>query len=83
MDLDKNRIAEGAMAILALTLFSDGPVHVLDDLYRRGWIHDPRGKAKSVVFTDEGHKLAVDLMQRQFGVPVRPDASSDAASPRT
>ncbi len=68
MSLNQSKVAEGAMAILALTMFKNGPDHcawkgvdwdVLDDLFERGWIYDPKGKAKSVVFTDEGRKPAI------------------------
>jgi len=76
MDLDKDKIAEVAMGILALTMFKDGPVHrawkgmdwdVLDDLFQRGWVFDPKGKTKSVVFTDEGKVLALEFMGRHLG----------------
>jgi hypothetical protein len=36
-------------------------------LYQKGWIDDPKGKAKSVVHTDEGARLAEDHLQRHFG----------------
>jgi hypothetical protein len=39
----------------------------MDGLFRRGWIHDPKGKAKSVVLTAEGHARALDLLDRFFG----------------
>ena len=40
---------------------------LLDVLYQKGWIDDPKGKAKSVVLTDEGARLAKELLQRHFG----------------
>ena len=40
---------------------------LLDALYQKGWIADPKGKAKSVVFTDEGARLAQDLLAQHFG----------------
>lgn len=76
MNLDRNKIAEAAMAILALTLFEDQGLKrawkgidwdVLDDLHARGWIHDPKGKAKSIVFTDEGRAMALKCRDRLFG----------------
>jgi hypothetical protein len=36
-------------------------------LYAHGWIHDPKGKAKSVVFTPEGEAYAHLLAERYFG----------------
>jgi hypothetical protein len=80
MNLDKDKIAEGAMAILALTMFKDRDVHrawkgidwdVLHDLCERGWIHDPKGKSKSIVFTDVGRATALQCMERQFGEAAR------------
>lgn len=75
MNLDKDKLAEVAMAMLALTMFKDGKVHrawkgldwdVLDELCERGWIYDPKGKARSVVFTDEGHELALAFLKKHF-----------------
>ena len=40
---------------------------LLDVLYQKGWIADPKGKAKSVILTDEGAQLAQELLQRHFG----------------
>jgi hypothetical protein len=39
----------------------------MDRLYAHGWIHDPKGKAKSVVFTPEGEAYAHLLAERYFG----------------
>ena len=61
------------MAILALTAVSSGHESrawkgldwdVLDLLYRQGWIEDPVGKAKSVVLTEAGERLAHELLAR-------------------
>lgn len=91
MNLDKNKIAEGAMAILALTMFKDRDVHrawkgidwdVMHDLCDRGWIHDPKGNAKSIVFTDAGRAMALECMQRQFGASAQQADAVDAAPPR-
>lgn len=64
-----------AVAILALTAFSSRHESrawmgldwdVLDLLYRRGWIEDPVGNAKSVVLTEAGERLAPELLARPF-----------------
>ena len=74
-DLDHDKLAEAALAILALTAFSSRHESrawkgldwdVLDLLYRRGWIEDPVGKSKSVVLTEAGERLAPDLLARHF-----------------
>jgi hypothetical protein len=71
-NLNQDKLSEAALAILGLTAFRDHQVvrawrgmdwDLLDVLYQRGWIGDPKGKAKSVVFTDEGARLAVDFLQ--------------------
>ncbi|MEQ1907668.1 MAG: DUF6429 family protein [Vicinamibacterales bacterium] len=35
-------------------------------LFGKGWIADPKGPAKSVVFADEGAGLAQGLLARHF-----------------
>ena len=75
--LNQQKLSEVALAILGLTAFRDHQVvrawkgmdwDLLDVLYQKGWIDDPKGKAKSVVLTDEGARLADDLLHRYFGV---------------
>lgn len=44
---------------------------LLDQLYARGWICDPKGKAKSVVLTDAGAKLADEFLARHFSCLMR------------
>jgi hypothetical protein len=75
--LNQQKLSEVALAILGLTAFRDHQVvrawkgmdwDLLDVLYQKGWIDDPKGKAKSVVVTDEGARLADDLLRRHFGV---------------
>ena len=74
-NVDQNRLSEVALAILGLTAFTDRQVvrawkgmdwDLLDQLYKKGWISDPKGKAKSVVFTAEGAKLAEDFLTQHF-----------------
>jgi Mn-dependent DtxR family transcriptional regulator len=36
-------------------------------LYEKGWICDPKSKAKSVVLTDEGERLATRFLEKHFG----------------
>jgi len=75
-NLNHDKLSEVALAILGLTAFRDHHVvrawksmdwDLLDVLYRKEWIADPKGKAKSVVFTDEGARLAQELLTRHFG----------------
>jgi hypothetical protein len=39
----------------------------LNRLHAKGWISDPVGKAKSVVFTPEGRQRSEQLLQALFG----------------
>ena len=41
----------------------------MDRLYEKGYIGNPKGKAKSVVVTDEGVKRAGELFEQMFGLP--------------
>lgn len=75
-NVNQETLSEAALAILGLSAFRDHQVvrawkgmdwDLLGVLYEKGWIADPKGKAKSVVFTDEGARLAQDLLTRHFG----------------
>lgn len=77
--LDQDKLAEAGLALLALTMFEDhGAVRawkgldwdLLDVLYQKGWILNPRGKAKSVILTDEGARLAPERLRHHFGAPM-------------
>ena len=74
-DLDHDKLAEAALAILSLTTFRSGHAarawksldwDVLGLLFQRGWIADPVGKAKSIVLTEAGERLAPELLARHF-----------------
>ena len=75
-DLDRDKLAEAALGLLSLTL-PDGPLSprvwkgidwdLLALLHERGWIADPRSKARSVALTPEGHALADDFLISHFG----------------
>lgn len=89
---DRTKVEETVMALLFLTSFRDGPATrawkghdwgVMDGLYERGWIHDPKGKARSVVLTEEGRRMASELFERQFGLPVQPGEAADEGAPRS
>ena len=71
-DLDTDKLAEAALAILSLTLHDDGRVwkgldwDLLDLLDEKGWIVNARSKAKSVALTDEGEHLAEEFLRKHF-----------------
>jgi len=72
MDIDKDRIDEAALALLYLGLHDNYRAwksfdwDVMDRLHQKGMISNPVGKAKSVVFTDEGLKEAERLYHQLF-----------------
>ena len=39
----------------------------MDRLHQKGWISDPKGKAKSVVMSEKGLKKAEELFKKHFG----------------
>ena len=71
-DLDHDKLAEAVLGILSLTLHDEGRVWKSVDwsltnlLFKKGWIRDPVSKAKSVVLTDEGIRLAEVFLRKHF-----------------
>mgnify|MGYP000253240896 FL=1 len=72
MDIDEDKIDEAALALMYLTLH-DGcrawkqiDWETTNRLYEKGFILDPVGKVKSVVFTDEGLKKSGELFYKLF-----------------
>ncbi|HEY7188628.1 MAG TPA: DUF6429 family protein [Vicinamibacterales bacterium] len=72
-DLDANRLAEAALAILSLTLHDGGRVwkgldwELMGLLHDKGWIVDPVSKAKSVVLTEERERRGREFLCKHFG----------------
>ena len=76
MEIDWQKVEEATLALMHFTTFEDGGVHrswkghdweVLNRLHEKGWISDPKSKAKSVIMTDEGAVLAERLFLKHFG----------------
>jgi hypothetical protein len=75
MEIDEQKVDEISLALLYLTTFKDKSGFrawkshswdVLDRLHESGYIDDPRTKAKSVLFTDEGEKRSKVLFEKHF-----------------
>jgi len=73
MDLDTSKIDDAVLALLRLGLH-DGcrawkgfDWDAMERLYEKGYISDPKSKAKSVVFTEEGQERAERLFGKLFG----------------
>jgi len=75
MEYDKDKVDEVVLALLYLTMF-DGKQgrrawkshdwEAMDRLHEKGYISDPKSKAKSVVMTEEGAKRAQELIEKHF-----------------
>ena len=80
MKYDKDKVDEMALALPSLTMFEDRSVlrawkghdwDAMDRLHAKGYISDPRSKAKSVLMTEEGAKQAKELFERHFRIGAR------------
>ena len=76
MAFDTDKVDEVVLALLHLNSFvSSGTTRAwkgfdwesLDRLHARGLVSDPRSKAKSVILSEEGERLAGELFARHFG----------------
>jgi len=83
MDLDTNKIDDAVLALLYRGLhdgaraWKDFDWEAMNRLHDQGYISDPRGKAKSVVFTEEGLERAEHLLENLFGETAEPNAAAD------
>ena len=75
MQYNENKVDEIVMALLYLTTFKEGNIKrawkghdwdVLDRLHIKGYISNPKSRAKSVGLTDEGAKLSEELFKKYF-----------------
>lgn len=77
MEYDCDKVDETVLALLWLTVCEeyDSTARAwkshdwdsLDRLHAKGYISDPKSKAKSVVFSEEGMQRARELFERNFG----------------
>ncbi len=72
MALDTDRIDDAVLALLYLGLHDHYRAwkgfdwDAMDRLHRKGMIANPIGKAKSVVFTDDGLRRSQELFEKMF-----------------
>jgi hypothetical protein len=77
MKLDTDRIDEAALALLSLGLHDGARAwksfdwDVMARLHEKGYISDPRGKAKSIVFTEQGLAQSERVLSKLFCVAPR------------
>ena len=72
MEYDQNKVDETVLALLYLTLHDYNRAwkgydwDVMNRLFEKGFIYNPRDKNKSVVLTEEGLHLSEALFQKLF-----------------
>ncbi len=77
MEFDTDKIDDDVLALLYLTAFQekkDWPWRtwkshdweVMDRLCEKGYISDPKSKAKSVMLTDKGYAKAKQLFEAKY-----------------
>ena len=75
MDYDKDKVDDMVLALLWLTTFTDrfekrawksNDWDAMDRLYAKGYICDPKSKARSVSWTEEGLRRSQELFERYF-----------------
>jgi len=70
---DHDKVDEIVLALMSLTLHDFDRAwkgfdwETLDRLYEKGWIDNPRSKAKSVQLTEQGLAGSARLFQQHFG----------------
>ncbi len=85
VEIDTDKIDEAVLALLYLALHDDLRAckgfdwDAMDRLHRKGLIHDPVGKAKSVVLTDVGLAESERLFRKLFAKPSAPDQAVESA----
>jgi hypothetical protein len=76
VDYDRDKVDDAVLALMALNFHSDRyetrawksfDWDAMDRLYEKGFISDPKSKAKSVAMTDEGLARADELFEKFFG----------------
>lgn len=74
-DLDSEKLAEVVLGVLWLgahgyegvpRVWKSVDWDVMDLLHEKGWISDPKSKAKSVTLTNEGAKVAPEFLRKHF-----------------
>ena len=75
MEYDKDRVDEMVLALLYLTTHDQGnrawkgmDWDAMDRLHDKGYIGNPKTKAKSVTLTEQGVRLSEELFKKHFGL---------------
>ncbi len=77
MEYNRNKVDDAVLALLSLNMFQDRDVtrawkafdwDAMDRLHEKGYLGDPKSKAKSVMVTEEGRQRPEELFSRFLGV---------------
>lgn len=77
MEYDRDKVDEITLALLHLTTFKVGPGYnvwkgidwdTMNRLHEKGYISNPKSKAKSVSIIEDAMKLSEQLFKKYFGV---------------
>lgn len=67
-----DKVDEIALALLSLTCDNNQRAwkaldwDIMDRLHEKGWISDPKSKAKSVILTTDGKDKAINVFREEF-----------------
>jgi len=77
MEYDQEKVDQVTLALLYLVTFDDEygrrawkgfDWDTMNRLHEKGYISNPKGKAKSVIITEEGAKRSEELFKTYFGI---------------
>ena len=75
MEYDKDKVDELVLALLYLTTHEQGTRawkgmdwETMNRLHEKGYIGNPKSKAKSVILTQKGAQLSEELFKKHFGL---------------
>lgn len=75
MKYDRDKVDEVVLALLYLTTHDNGTRawkgmdwDAMDRLHDKGFIGNPKTKAKSVILTEKGKKLSEEFFKKHFGL---------------
>ena len=75
MEYDKDKVDEMVLALLFLTMHDGGTRawkgmdwDAMNRLHDKGYIGNPKTKAKSVPLSEKGAKLSEELFKKHFGL---------------
>jgi len=79
MDYDENKVDEVVLALMNLTLHDEirawkgFDFRVLDRLYEKGFIRDPKNRTRSVVLTGKGTGQVRRAVRKALWTPTEPN----------